>query len=51
MAYAYQLVMDKTFGFKTPSDIIKHLEKVPTIKIDNQLKKYIGMYWLIMDKL
>ena len=51
MAYAFQLVMDTTFGFKSPSDIIKHLEKIPTLKIDNQLKKYIGMYWLIKDKL
>ena len=48
MAYAYSEVkMNKNLKL---SDL---LEKFRTSKfiIDNKLKKYIGMYWLIKDKL
>lgn len=48
MAYAYSEVkMNKN---KTPSEIVKKLEKVG-LCVDNKLKKYIGMYWLIKDKI
>lgn len=48
MAYAYQEVKLNTSG--KISDIIKKLESNGFI-VDNKLKKYIGMYWLIKDKI
>lgn len=48
MAYAYQEVKLNTSGKVT--DIINKLEKMGFL-VDNKLKKYIGMYWLIKDKL
>lgn len=48
MAYAYQEVKLNTSG--KISDIINKLEKMGFI-VDNKLKKYIGMYWLIKDKI
>lgn len=48
MAYAYQEVKNCTSGNIT--DIIKKLEKNGFI-VDNKLRKYIGMYWLIKDKI
>lgn len=52
MAYAYQLVKDrKTFEFKSVNDIVKYFEKYLNIKMPNDFRKYIGMYWIIKDKL
>lgn len=59
MTYAYQFVKlrnDKEYNFKNPSDIIHYIElfnSKSSIKytIDNKMKKYIGMYWLIRDKI
>ena len=48
MAYAYQEVKLNTSG--KISDIIIKLEKMGFL-VDNKLKKYIGMYWLIKDKI
>lgn len=48
MAYAYQEVKSNTSG--KISDIIDKLQRNGFI-IDNKLKKYIGMYWLIRDKI
>lgn len=48
MAYAYQEVKNNTSGNIT--DIIKKLERNGFI-VDNKLRKYIGMYWLIRDKI
>ena len=48
MAYAYQEVKNNTSG--KIADIIKKLERSGFIA-DNKLRKYIGMYWLIKDKI
>lgn len=48
MAYAYQIV--KTYKNKTPREMIKILEK-NNLKVDKKMLKYIGMYWLIRDKI
>lgn len=48
MAYAYQEVKMNTTGKIT--DIISKLEKMGFV-VDNKLRKYIGMYWLIKDKI
>lgn len=48
MAYAYQEVKSNTSG--KISDIIDKLQRSGFI-VDNKLKKYIGMYWLIRDKI
>lgn len=48
MAYAYQEVKSNTSG--KISDIIDKLLRNGFI-VDNKLKKYIGMYWLIKDKI
>ena len=52
IAYAYQMTKsrdDKDYNFKTPTDIVNYLERLPGFKLDNQFKKYIGMYWLIKN--
>ena len=48
MAYAYQFV--KEYKNLLPSEIINKLrdDKIP---VNNLTKKYIGMYWLIKDKI
>lgn len=57
MTYAYQLVkLRELYGFKNPSDVIMFFRKYNNkshekFKIDNQMKMYIGMYWLIKDKI
>ena len=48
MAYAYQFV--KEYYYLTPSAIIDKL-RADNIKINNITKKYVGMYWLIKDKI
>lgn len=48
MAYAYQEVKSNTSG--KIYDIIDKLQRNGFI-VDNKLKKYIGMYWLIRDKI
>ncbi len=48
MAYAYQEVKNCTSG--KIADIIKKLERSGFI-VDNKLRKYISMYWLIKDKI
>jgi hypothetical protein len=48
MAYAYQEVKMNTSG--KIKDIINKLERMGFV-VDNKLKKYIGMYWLIKDKI
>lgn len=48
MAYAYQEVKLNTSG--NIKDIIDKLERSGFV-IDYKLKKYIGMYWLIKDKI
>ena len=48
MAYAYQEVKNNISG--KIADIIKKLERNGFI-VDNKLRKYIGMYWLIKDKI
>ena len=48
MAYAYQEVKSNTSGKIT--DIIDKLKR-NGFNVDNKLKKYIGMYWLIKDKI
>lgn len=48
MAYAYQEVKMNTTG--KVSDIIDKLKRNGFV-VDNKLKKYIGMYWLIKDKI
>ena len=48
MAYAYSEVKNNTSG--KISDIIEKLERNGFI-VDNKLRKYIGMYWLIKDKI
>ena len=48
MAYAYQEVKMNTSG--KIRDIISKLERMGFI-VDNKLRKYIGMYWLIKDKI
>lgn len=48
MAYAYQEVKLNTSG--RISDIISKLERMGFV-VDNKLRKYIGMYWLIKDKI
>lgn len=48
MAYAYQEVKMNTTG--KVLDIIDKLKRNGFV-VDNKLKKYIGMYWLIKDKI
>ena len=49
MAYAYQFVKTrKEFGFKSPTDVMKFLEKTQIPKT-NKIKKYIIQYWNIKD--
>ena len=48
MAYAYSEVKMNRDG--KLSDLIEKFRKSKFV-IDNKLKKYIGMYWLIKDKL
>jgi hypothetical protein len=48
MSYAYQEVKMNTSG--KINDIIVKLERMGFI-VDNKLRKYIGMYWLIKDKI
>lgn len=52
MAYAYQLVKDrKSYNFNSPSDIINYFKNFLKIDIPNKFKNYVGMYWLIKEKL
>ena len=44
MAYAYQEVKNR--ASENITDIIKKLEK-SGFTVDNKMRKYIGMYWLI----
>lgn len=48
MVYAYQFV--KEYYYLTPSAIIDKL-RADNIKINNITKKYVGVYWLIKDKI
>lgn len=48
MAYAYQEVKNR--ASENITDIIKKLEK-SGFTVDNKMRKYIGMYWLIRDKI
>lgn len=48
MAYAYQEVKSNTSGKIT--DIIDKLQRNGFV-VDNKMRKYIGMYWLIRDKI
>lgn len=48
MAYAYQYI--KEYYYLTPSAILDKLRE-DNIKLNNITKKYVGMYWLIKDKI
>lgn len=48
MAYVYQVVKENKD--LTPNQLVKYFEKFG-FKIDFKLKKYIGMYYLIKDKI
>lgn len=48
MAYVYQVVKENPN--LTPNQLVKYFEKIG-FNINYRLKKYIGMYWLIRDKL
>ena len=48
MAYVYQTVKENPT--LTPNQLVKYF-KTMGFNIDFKLKKYIGMYWLIKDKI
>lgn len=48
MAYVYQVVKENPN--LTPNQLVKYFDKYG-FNIDYRLKKYIGMYWLIKDKI
>lgn len=48
IAYVYQEVKNR--ATENITDIIKKLEK-SGFTVDNKMRKYIGMYWLIRDKI
>ncbi len=52
MAYAYQYVkLRQTMDFNSPSDIINYFKQIPYFGVTKQFKKYIGMYWLIKERI
>ena len=48
MAYVYQVVKENPN--LTPNQLVKYFDKYG-FNVDYRLKKYIGMYWLIKDKI
>lgn len=47
MAYAYQFVKDRNstdYKFKSPSDIVMYLMKIPGVEVDDRFRKYISVY-------
>ena len=52
MAYAYQLVKDRdSYNLNSPSDVINYFDKFLNTKVPKKFKKYVGMYWIIKEKL
>ena len=52
MAYAYQLVKDrKSYNLNSPDDVVKYFKQFLKAEMPKKFMKYVGMYWLIKNKL